>query len=95
MLRITAQEAPGRVLLKLEGRLTGVWVPELEASWRRERESHPAHPIWVDLCDVDVVDTAGRYLLTLMHDSGTQFVARGCAMSELIREVTAGRPMKT
>ena len=48
--------------------------------------------IRVDLCEVDVVDAAGRYLLALMHESGAQLVASGCAMSELIREITgAGR----
>jgi anti-anti-sigma regulatory factor len=95
VLRITGQHTPERTLLKLEGRLTGVWVPELEASWRGVRESYPDEPIWIDLCDVDVVDTAGRYLLALMHDSGSQFVARGCAMSELVREITGGWPVKT
>jgi len=30
MLRISAQEAPGHITLRLEGSLTGHWVAELE-----------------------------------------------------------------
>jgi len=91
VLRITTREAGERYLLTVEGRLTGVWVAELEASWRAARRS-PARAIRVDLCEVDMVDAAGRYLLALMHASGAELVARGCAMSQLIREVTGDAP---
>ena len=94
VLRITTQNEPERALLRLEGRLSGVWVPEVEASWRSVQRDHPASAIWIDLCEVDVVDTAGRYLLALMHDAGTHLVARGCAMSELVREITGAWPAR-
>ena len=90
MLRITTRETDDTRLLQVEGRLTGVWVAELEASWRAARRGAPA--IRVDLCEVDMVDAAGRYLLALMHASGAELVARGCAMSQLIREVTGDAP---
>ena len=34
MLRITVQDEPDQVTLKLEGNLDGIWVTELEDSWR-------------------------------------------------------------
>ena len=34
MLRITVQETPQELILKLEGSLIGSWVTELEDSWR-------------------------------------------------------------
>jgi ABC-type transporter Mla MlaB component len=91
VLRITTRDAGDGYLLTVEGRLTGVWVAELEASWRAARRS-PAGAIRVDLCEVDMVDAAGRYLLALMHESGAELVARGCAMSALIREITGDAP---
>jgi hypothetical protein len=92
VLRITTRDAGDRHLLTVEGRLTGVWVAELEASWRAARRS-PARSIRVDLCEVDMVDAAGRYLLALMHQSGVELVVRGCAMSELVREITGEAPV--
>jgi anti-anti-sigma regulatory factor len=92
VLRITTRTNDEGLVLELEGKLTGVWVPELEAAWRSSRRTYPDGSLRVDLCEVDVVDVAGRYLLALMHESGAQLVARGCAMSELIREITGRWP---
>jgi anti-anti-sigma regulatory factor len=88
VLRITTRKNGNGLVLGLEGRLSGPWVPELEAAWRAARATDPDASIRVNLCEVDVVDDAGRYLLALMHESGAQLVARGCAMSELLREIT-------
>jgi anti-anti-sigma regulatory factor len=41
----------------------------------------------VDLTGVDYVDTAGRYLLALMHQAGARFVASGCAILALVEEI--------
>jgi anti-anti-sigma regulatory factor len=92
VLRITTRTNEDGLLLELEGRLSGPWVPELEAAWRAARATDPEASIRVNLCEVDVVDAAGRYLLALMHESGAQLVARGCAMSELLREITGSWP---
>jgi ABC-type transporter Mla MlaB component len=93
VLRITTQETGHALRLRLEGRLTGTWVPELEAAWRAARHAHPGQPLLVDLREVDVVDAAGRYLLALLHEAGVGFEARGCAMCELVREITGGPPV--
>ena len=89
MLRITIQEDAGSVCLKLEGMLKGVWVPETERSWRRINSDRNKALI-VDLTDVDFVDTAGRYLLALMHAHGASFIAVTPLMIELVAEITAG-----
>jgi anti-anti-sigma regulatory factor len=87
MLRITLQRATGRLVLKLEGQLTGDWVAEVDTSWRAAiRAGH--EPIVVDLTDVCRVDAAGHRLLANMHRAGVQFVTRGCVMPELVREIS-------
>lgn len=88
MFRITAENSADRFLLKLEGRLSGAWVEELEICWRAAAKTQDGRLIWVDLSDVDAVDAAGRYLLALMHDAGVRFIAKNCLMSELVREIT-------
>jgi anti-anti-sigma regulatory factor len=87
MLRITSRAAGDECVLKLEGRLAGAWVPELEASWRTVAARTPASHVRLDLTDVCHVDAAGRELLTLMYRAGVRFVASGFVIPELVREI--------
>ena len=89
MLRITSHENAKTVCLKLEGTLKGAWVPETEQCWRKAFSDRNKALI-VDLTDVEFVDTAGRYLLALMHAHGASFVAATPLMSELVAEISAG-----
>jgi anti-anti-sigma factor len=86
MLRITSQENAGTVCLKLEGRLKGAWVPEVEQCWRKAVSNHKKALV-VDLTDVEFVDTAGRYLLALMRAQGASFIAATPLMTELVAEL--------
>jgi anti-anti-sigma regulatory factor len=89
MLKITSHESAGTVRLKLEGTLKGAWVPELERCWRSAVPDQNKALI-VDLTDVEFVDTAGRYLLALMHAHGAGFLATTPLMDELVSEISAG-----
>jgi hypothetical protein len=92
MLRITVHDSPEQLVLKLEGKLAGVWVTELEDCWRGAASSAGGRPLQVDLSDVDGVDAAGKYLLVLMSKAGARLVAPGSVMSQLVEEVTAAWP---
>ena len=63
MLRITVQDSPQASTLKLEGKLTGPWVKELEQSWITVTATVPDHPVVIDLSDVTFIDCAGKCLL--------------------------------
>src|SRR5262245_38136561 len=52
MLRITPTLADDECLLKLEGCLTGDWVPVLGACWGRMATAAPDRRVRVDLTDV-------------------------------------------
>ncbi len=87
MFRITTHENNGTVRLKLEGKLKGPWVPEMEQCWRTASSArHKA--LVVDLTDVDHVDSAGRYLLALIHARGARFIAVTPIMKELVSDIT-------
>ena len=86
-MRITTQISPDTFALKLEGWLTTAWVDELDTCWRAATNSVGNRRIVVDLSDVQYVDEAGRDLLTDMYRAGIGFVARGCVMPELVREI--------
>jgi hypothetical protein len=73
--------------LQIEGALAGCWVEELEFTWRMARAALRGRSLWADLTGTTRVDTAGQYLLKLMHKDGAQFLASGPAMQALISEI--------
>jgi ABC-type transporter Mla MlaB component len=88
MFRITEQRTTARLVFKLEGRLSGPEVRELDKCWRAAVErSCRDDSIWIDLTDVLGVDAAGQEQLTRMHREGVRFLTRGCVMRELVREI--------
>ena len=84
MLRITAQNTPNQVTLKLEGSLAGTWVLELEDAWRAASSDRL---LCLDLTAVDQVDSAGKYLLVLLRERGVRLVASGLVMTEIVAEL--------
>jgi len=88
MLRITEQRAPWRLVLKVEGRIAGEWVAEVEACWRAATAASAHESIWIDLTAVCLVDSAGEALLARMHRAGVLFLTRGSLMGELVRELS-------
>ena len=87
MFRATASSTTNGFVLKLEGRLSGAMVRELDSCWRKAMGAHAGHRILVDLSDLHFVDPDGRQLLTDMYRAGVTFVAKGCEMPELVREI--------
>ncbi len=93
MLRITVQDEPDQVTLKLDGDLDGIWVTELEESWRAATSEFAGRSLRLDLTAVDRVDSAGNYLLALLRRSGAQLIASGTAMSERVRDIARDWPL--
>ena len=87
MLRITADEKPRVLSFRLEGRLEGPWVGELEQCWRGmvARAGTPA--LRVDLTGVTFVDSAGKAQLTAMHREGAKFIADDCLTRAIVSEI--------
>jgi hypothetical protein len=87
MLRITVDDRGPEIHLRLEGRLAGSWVTELENCWRLYSSGVPNRKLVVDLKGTESVDLAGKYLLTLMHERGATFTARTLPMKDLVAEI--------
>jgi hypothetical protein len=88
MLKITTRTDKAGTIFELEGRLTGPWVGELEASWRQNLV--PNLPATVVLKTVTFIDEAGRKLLAEMHRQGVELVAEGCMTKAIIEEIVGG-----
>ena len=70
MLRIMIDEAPTAVTLRLEGKLIGPWVEEVEQCWQKAFLNLGHRTMMVDLSAVSFVDSAGQSLLERMHLAG-------------------------
>jgi hypothetical protein len=73
-LRITVQEKAKGVTIKLEGRIAGPWVEELHRTWLSLAPSLEPKDLFVDLCDVTLVDVAGKHLLREIRKTGAVFL---------------------
>jgi ABC-type transporter Mla MlaB component len=73
--------------LILEGRLTGIWVSELERCWHTVRAARPGQSICIDMRGLIFVDAAGKQLLADMYGSGADLMASGCLMKGLVEKI--------
>ncbi len=94
MLRITVQDEPDEVRLKLEGKLAGPWVAELEDAWRAAQPALAGRSVSLDLTAVGYVDSAGVYLLALLRRSGVQVTVAGTVMADLVRTIAEDWPLR-
>jgi len=87
VLKITWDQHSQPALLKLDGKLIGPWVHELEHSWseirRRDRERAPV----VDLTDVTFIDAEGKKLLGLIAREGANLRSRSLLTRFLIDQI--------
>ncbi len=87
MLRITIHDN-SELRFKLEGRLTGPWVTELDRCWNTASPTAGHKQIVIDLTDLECADGAGRSLLALLYSRGARFIATTLMMRQLVSEIT-------
>ncbi len=87
MLKITTEIGPEAAKVKLEGKLTGPWVDELERSWLEVTSETKAKRITLDLAEVTFIDAEGKKLLAWIHQQGAHLQAAGCMMKCIVEEI--------
>jgi anti-anti-sigma regulatory factor len=87
MLKITFNDTPGSTIVKLEGKISGPWVEELERSWI-EHSPQASENVIIDLSDVTYIDPEGKKLLTRMVDKGVCFEGTHLMTKYVIDEIT-------
>ena len=90
MLRITLQKGSPHTTIKLEGKLSGPWVSELERAWDRLNAGKPDRTVTVDLSDVTFIDSAGKNLLSSLVDSGVQLRAAHLMTNYIVERIIEG-----
>ncbi len=87
MLKITTLLNAKSTVLRLEGRLAGPWVQELERCWDSTVGTPTDHPLCLDLSAVTYVDSDGKDLLKKIHRQGAKLIASGCLTSCIVNEI--------
>src|SRR6476660_9438412 len=87
MMKIQVHERGDQLILEVEGRLAGVFVPELEQCWRSALAIGPDRTVQVDLKHVTCVDRAGRSVLQSMHCGGVRFGRAGIAIQDMLEQM--------
>ncbi|MBZ5598338.1 MAG: hypothetical protein LAN83_08450 [Acidobacteriia bacterium] len=87
MLRIHVEEKCNRATLRLEGKLAGVWVQELERCYQDALSGPDNRALVIELDAVTFVDDEGRSLLREMHEAGATLVGRGAQCRHLVQEI--------
>jgi len=86
MLRITIEKKQEKAAIKLEGKLAGPWVDELERAWSSVSNDGPGSNIGVDIRGLMSIDAGGRELLRRMCTEGATFTAKGL-VKETVDEI--------
>jgi len=83
MLRITIFEKDGSTRFRLEGKLTGLWVKELERCWILAKHVGHGRRLIVDLDSVSFVDDKGKALLESMVEEHAELEATDPLMASV------------
>jgi len=89
MLRITVDHELDSIVLRLEGKLVGAWVPELRGVWSRVQTASKARVI-VILTELSTVDLAGRHLLSEIQSAGGVLTGSGLLAKSLVENCRRG-----
>jgi len=87
MLRITTIDKGEVTVFRLEGRLSGDWVDELERFWTETNAADSARKLRVDVTDVEFVDERGKVLLERMLLEGTEVHPGNPFMTSVVAEI--------
>ena|SRR5438309_278686 len=88
MLRISTENSVESTKIKLEGRLAGAWVDEVERTWHTVARGSSREPVLVDLCGVTFIDAEGKKLLRWLCEEGAVFRCCGPDISATVEEAT-------
>jgi anti-anti-sigma regulatory factor len=92
MMKIQTTSSPDALVIHVQGRLAGIFVPALEQCWKAAAVADPRRAIRLDLKDVTCVDRSGRDLLQALHSRGVEFLPASLGVQDVLDEIT-GRPV--
>jgi hypothetical protein len=88
VVRITTQEHPEGLVLKVEGRVIGEWAAELERFWDSFHPLMGTKKLWLDICGVAFIDRRGRQIFQkIFAATGAEILADSPLTRQFAEEV--------
>src|SRR5690348_5177744 len=91
MLRITIHDSVRGTTFKLDGKLAGPWVQELEQCWLTASSASQGRAVIVDMAQVTFIDPDGKLLLERMHERGVELLATAPLNRAIVDEIARNR----
>ncbi len=88
MFRATVEHHDSLVTLRIEGRLSGPCLAELENCWRQMTANNGKGRLVVDLHEVTFVSSQGKQLLEKLCRAGAQLTGDGLMTRALVEQIT-------
>ena len=88
MFRATVERTSDQVTLRIEGRLSGPCLAELEHCWSQISVGNGRHRMVVDLKEVTFVSSQGKQLLERLCRAGAQLTGDGLMTQALVEQIT-------
>jgi hypothetical protein len=89
-VKISTQENPGQLTLKIEGKIVGDWATELDHFWKSLEHSLPEKKLCLDICGVGYVDCHGKQILKkIVKSTGAEILADSPLTKQFASEVQA------
>ena len=90
VLRITLDEKPDAVVLKLEGRLAGPWAAELDRLWEQRAAGVAAKKLSIDLRETTFADAGGIRVLQAIYAKTRADILTGTPRTQYLAEEVTG-----
>ena len=90
MLRITPIDTDGRPELKLEGKISSLWVDEMKRYWLSVTEQR-RRQLQINLREVSYVDRRGKDLLLQIEREGASLVGPSEFLMHVLHEEPSSR----
>lgn len=95
VLRITVEQNSEAIVLKIEGRLTGPWVDELDRVWEETAPALNKRNLSLDLRETTFADAGGIQVLKAIYSQTGASILAGTPWTQyLAEEVTASSNAK-
>ncbi len=89
MLRITVDENPETVVIKLEGRVAGPWAAELGRLWEEKAPVVAKKKLALDLRETTFADAEGMRVLKAIYSQSGAAILAGTPWTQYLAEEVA------
>lgn len=93
-LRITVQENAKAVTIKLEGRVTGPWVAELDRLWEQASPTLASRQLSLDLRETTYADAGGINSLRAIYSQTHAMILTSTPWTQYLAEEVKGESQK-